>query len=148
MWVDWETPVGDWETQERECCTYTDCSRERREKERRKCLCGGHHITSLFCVRGKKKVLTQSCKGILLLHRYEVTLKESKSESNAGIIQQLSSQKGEGAEHYPHLKREAISGHQHSSRPSSHLLPIRHPQDSASRRNGTPGTPAVVRHPK
>ena len=46
------------------------CSGEGREKRAGKRLCGGNHITSLLCGREKKKVLTHSSKGILLLHGY------------------------------------------------------------------------------
>ena len=55
MWVDWETPVGDWETQEGQYCIHTSEVEKGVEKREGKSLCGGNHITSLLCERGKKK---------------------------------------------------------------------------------------------
>ena len=71
VWVDWETPVGDWETQEGQCCIHTPVQWRREGKKRRKELVWwqSHNLSALF-ERGKKKVLTHSYKGILHLHRY------------------------------------------------------------------------------
>ena len=73
--VDWDTAVGDRETQEGQCCTHTSVQWRREGKKRRKELVWwqSHNLFALF-ERGKKKVLTHSCKGILYLHRYAAAI--------------------------------------------------------------------------
>ena len=56
----------------KDSAAFSHCSGEGREKREGECLCGGNqHEISVMCERGKKKVMTQSCKGILHLHRYD-----------------------------------------------------------------------------
>ena len=54
VWVDWETPVGDWETQEGQCCIHTPVQWRREGKKRRKEL-AWWQSRNLSAVRERKE---------------------------------------------------------------------------------------------